>query len=918
MNILNKVTLRTLIKNKSRTIVTIIGIALSAALICSVTTAVASFYDAMIQDDIYKQGDWHQAHFMIDTESYRKVAFHEGTESALLTQELGYFARPGGSSDPDFHLLGTEGNFEVENMGIHILEGKYPASSSEIIFPSGFDEYYSIGDTITVDLCYRMADGEVVTDWRDRENEVMQYRETRTYTVVGFWDYTYWANYVLYSPTHTGFSAITLMDEGMSDDYYYNVYFKLKNPADAWSIEKDFDVNVYFSKDITTRIWQTNDHLLTLLGARNSDPINFVIYGISALAVLLVVFGSVSLIYNAFSISVSERTKQFGLLSSVGATKKQLRRTVLFEAFAVCVVGVPVGIGLGVGLVALGLTFLGSLFTAMGLHNSAVSLSVNPWALIIAAVIALLTALISAWIPSKRATGISAIEAIRQNKDISDKPVKVSKLTGRLFGLSGILASKYYKRSKKRYRATETSLVISIVLFVTAYAFGEYFLAAMFYNSNNYGYDLRSLFDDQMYSDSFTPDTLLEEYRQAEGITGAAYTNYGDPGYMAGRGSSNVITVGIKREYLTSTAIERETAIDFIYRNTEVQGDILYTGANITFVDDGTFKELLAEYGLNESEFMNTEKPLAVVLDGNRSYVDGRYIETRVLNNDRAEIIAYEYDVPEGMMINWDGIRFDEEGNYYVSFISQEALNEAAEGAAANTGASSEVMADKLTLNVGKVIYERPFFIDTSYASVNIIYPMSLAGDICAKWEGMTVHQYLILCDDYEKGYETVETINASHGSYSYIENYAGQQAEIRNTIKAVQGVAYAFVAMITLISIANVFNTINTNVNLRRREFAMLKSIGMTNGGLNGMMNFECLLYGSRAILYGLPVALAIVLAIYFVMSAGFDMPLYIPWAAIAIAVLGVFAVVFATMLYTMHNIKRANPIDELKNENI
>lgn len=113
-------------------------------------------------------------------------------------------------------------------------------------------------------------------------------------------------------------------------------------------------------------------------------------------------------------------------------------------------------------------------------------------------------------------------------------------------------------------------------------------------------------------------------------------------------------------------------------------------------------------------------------------------------------------------------------------------------------------------------------------------------------------------------------------------------------------------------------FNTISTNISLRRREFAMLKSVGMTKKGFMRMMNFECLLYGSRALLFGLPVSFIVTFLIYLSVNEGYETGFCLPWGAVGIAVLSVFAVVFVTMMYSMRKIKKDNPIDALKNENL
>lgn len=912
MNILNKVTLKTLLENRTRTIVTIIGIMLASALICGVTTFVSSFYDTLIGNAKYEQGDYHKFFYRQDKDFYEQIAGNERVDTAAFIQELGYFPLPD-SSRMYFYLIGTDGNFDEKNMAIHVSEGKYPSSTNEIMFPNIYSEEYSIGDTVTIDIGERWYDGKPVeqlssefeADQYIMEGEELRTTETRTYTVSGFYNFNNWYASTLCMHASMGWPAVTLADKGMPEGYTYDVFVKLKNPADA--------LNFYENALYSGR----NDTLLTYMGVTPFDALNFTIWGFSALVIVIVMVGSVSLIYNAFAISVSERTKQFGLLSSVGATKKQLRRTVLFEAFVVSVIGIPLGAVMGIGIVALALVFMGDLFDSMAL-SVPVELRVSMLALVIGMGVSLLTVLISAWIPSKRATMITAIEAIRQNKDITAAPVKTSKLTAKLFGLPGVLAAKYYKRSKKRYKATVVSLFISIVLFISTSAFGDYFVDAIFYNSDIYNYDLEAHTSSEAFNESFTPDMLLEEYKKAEGVTAAAYAAWGDPSEDANGGSSGGVMVGIDKSYITSAAIERGRVSDKVWGTSDgVKSDsIRFISANITFVEDGAFKELLAQYGLSEAEFINPDKPLAVVLDGNRMYDSdtGRYLETRVLNSDRAEIIAYAYDVPREEGFTEYDWRNDKDGNYYISVIDTDRNH--------NSGVVSEnsyeIMAEKVTMNVGKVIYELPYFINVRFADLNVIYPISLIGKVCPKWEGMYPHYYLICSDNHAVTFQAIEAINESHGIYASINDYAERVEGARGVINTVQTAVYVFIGIIALISVANVFNTISTNIGLRRREFAMLKSVGMTSGGFNRMMIYESILYGVKSLLYGLPVAVVITLVIHFVIGCEFDMGLRMPWGAMGITMLSVFTAVVITMMYALRKVKKANPIDELKNENI
>jgi putative ABC transport system permease protein len=142
---------------------------------------------------------------------------------------------------------------------------------------------------------------------------------------------------------------------------------------------------------------------------------------------------------------------------------------------------------------------------------------------------------------------------------------------------------------------------------------------------------------------------------------------------------------------------------------------------------------------------------------------------------------------------------------------------------------------------------------------------------------------------------------------------------QFRSLTFVVDVFTYVFVIMISLIAVANVFNTISTNIRLRKRELAMLRSIGMSERDFNKMMNFECVFYGMRTLLFGVPIATICSWLIYEgVMSAekmdNFD---YIfPWGSMTISVFSVLFIVFITMLYAICKIKKENIIDALRDD--
>ncbi|NRU22865.1 ABC transporter permease [Clostridium beijerinckii] len=126
----------------------------------------------------------------------------------------------------------------------------------------------------------------------------------------------------------------------------------------------------------------------------------------------------------------------------------------------------------------------------------------------------------------------------------------------------------------------------------------------------------------------------------------------------------------------------------------------------------------------------------------------------------------------------------------------------------------------------------------------------------------------------------------------------------------------YGFIALITAICVANILNTISTSVALRKREFAMLKSVGMTPKSFNKMINYESIFYGIKSLAYGLPVSIGIMYLIHRIIMGKFDFNFILPWVSILSAVVSVFIIVGVAMLYSSSRVKRENIIDALKSE--
>ena len=908
MNVFSKVTLESLKKNRTRTVVTIIGIMLSAAMICASTTLVSSMQNFVLRCEIYRSGDWHGAVYDAAYKDYEDIRDSGKVSSAAYAQVLGY-AKIGSANEykPYLYVLGGDaasGYFET--MPVHLILGTLPKDPTEIILPehltSNGKVNYTLGDTVTLEVGDRMLDGKRLgqdtpiyaydseTHTEVMSGEGLENTEPRTYTVVGIYERPTFEDY-----SAPGYTALTAADTKSADQSPIHCYFKLHKPAGVYDFMKEMGYTQEYRYAYNTKV-------LLYSGTAPFDSFLTAFYSLAAIIIALIVFGSVSLIYNAFSISVSERTRQFGLLSSVGATRKQLRRMVLFEALAVSIVGIPLGILVGIGGIGITLLLIGDKFFSIVRVDIPMRLCVSWQAVVIAAVIALVTVLISAWIPSKRATRVSAVEAIRQSMDIkvSGRPVRTSKLSYKLFGLPGVLAGKHYKRNRKKYRTTVVSLFMSIVLFVSAAAFTDYMMESAEGGLASDQFDLIYAAESDA-SAAMMPDALLELLFSEQNVTGGTYTK------------KQFLQGDISREYVTAMFADRFS--NFGMESEDRAPKELGISGYLYFVADAEFNRLLEKYDLKEADYYDRDNPLGIALDRNIE-LDRRlekYVTLDTLKGDVCVIEGLYYVEIDGYYRK--DSRIDENGNKVVLYQNRDNESDIIE-------LPYEESFAKYTLRSEKTIEEAPFFVSRSTpVAINMIYPYSMLESVVpeAALNQFRNTEYFLTSSNHAASFENLATTLTENGlSSRQLFDYAANAETNRNVVTIIRVFAYGFIVLISLIAAANVFNTISTNISLRRREFAMLKSVGMTQKGFRRMMNCECLLYGSKALLLGLPVSCGITYLIYRAVTTAYETSFHLPWAAIGIAVLSVFLVVFATMMYSMSKVKKDNPIDALKNENL
>lgn len=897
MNIFNRFTLRTLQKNKIRTFVTIVGIALSVAMFTSVTSIIVSFQHYLMNMEIVRDGAWEGRMMGTDKKCIDNISSDKRVKSLTEMENLGY-ARVKDSQNQDKPYIMVEAIDDTftSYSPVTLVKGRMPKNSTEIVL-SRHLEYnggmkFKIGDVLKLGIgrrYYALRKGEDTTEltvndpYQDGETWKEEYQ--KTYTVVGICDRP-----VLEDYSAAGYTAFTR--KGNDKPISYDAFLKFHQPGKSHEI---------MGKYAKTGAYTTHEDLLRFEGNSTNDRYNQVLYSMGAILIVIIMIGAISLIYSAFSISLGERTKQMGLLKSIGATKKQIRHSVVFEACVLCVAGIPLGIVAGLGGIGITLHGISGLVNKLWADGETVSLHlVVTWqAILIAVVVSFVTVLISAMIPAARAVRIPAIQAIRQSGDIRIRAEKVrtSGLVYRLFGFSGMLAGKNFKRNRKKYRTTVFSLFISIVLFVSATSFSGY----MKMSTGGLGAE-------EEYDVSCYVTNKKDNARKDEKIAGD----------MCGFGSIDSVSyrkegyyeMEIPQEYVSREYLEYLEGINPV--RIDRKKKTVTISVQLELLDDKAYKSYLEKKGLSVPYYMDKNSLNALVWDGFSMYSDEKITSMDMLRKSGIDaqlllpkyIKGYYYSNPE-------------DGNcvYMKDDSDKEKKIAKDEAAAVYKVHIAKRMTDAPPAGIENSRWNEQITVLLPYASVKT---GALAGlDSPTGYTHFTImaEQHEKACTDLSNYFEN----QLSDGeAVSSIMDRAANRDSNQAMIIVIDVFSYGFIILISLISVANVFNTISTNILLRRQEFAMLKSVGMTQKGFRRMMNYECMLYGFKGLAYGLPVSAGLSYLMYKAVGSGMEQTYLFPWQGMIISTVSVFVVVFITMIYAMNKIRRDNTLEALRNENL
>lgn len=845
MNILNKVTKEYLKMNKKRTLVTIIGVILTGAMISGVATLATSFQNFLVETQKQDSGNWEARFNSIRYENVKYIEDNNNYENVFLTQII-HESKDLKDQNSDMHLqlMGYEKS-AIENMNIQIKEGNYATNSSEILVPTRYMKQYSdlkIGDMI--------------------ELNINDQSDTAMFKIVGTTD-----NSRLVKSDKFIF-VTTLNKDNLKSDSLINISFSAKNPKK--DIYKNIDETVsslklFNSEEEKENGIVYNNGLLIYEGVNNEDGFNSMLIGVCGILVLVIAIGSIIVIYNSFAISVSERKKQFGMLASIGATKKQIKKMVLYEGAIIGLIGIP--LGLLSGILGIGATLkvvdnlISPLFNGSGL-DAHFELIISYPSLLIAIALIAITIYLSVFIPAHKASKISPIEAIRGSGDvkIKAKKVKTPKFLRKIYGIEGDMALKNLKRSRKRYRTTVISLTISIVLFLTFNGFVTYMFQGFnaVYTTVPYDYQL----------------AIVSENDEKAIISDIKASNCADKvvGSKMFFGSIDLNDNNIDSNF--KKMIPKNNAMKTSYNYKDGAGSVQ---TYILALDETEYNKYLKQVGLEKLE----DNSCILI-----NYVDGIYAY-------KAQFNLFNYK---------ENDKFDISIGNYNDTISKKELTIAKVTDIGPYGVP-------LISGAGIIVTN-----ENTYAELYNIY--NKANNIETNQQESSI---MIETENVETLENTIDTIMRKYPNTMYSGYSIKEQMEAMNNLKLIiQIFLYGFIVLISLIGISNIFNTITTNVNLRKREFANLKSIGMTDKAFNKMMNLECLFYGSKALLFGLPIGCVMCYLLSKAFSGEIMFMFRIPWSSIAIVIVAVYLIVFMTMKYAKNKIKKDNIVDVLRDDNI
>lgn len=640
-----------------------------------------------------------------------------------------------------------------------------------------------------------------------------------------------------------GYMAYTKLETTPDVAKKTQIALLFKNSSQVYSIYQDMQ-NTLENTSILV-----NNELLKFEGVMKQDSTNMTLYAMAGMVIAIIVFTSIFVIRNSFSISISERLKQYGMLASMGATSKQIKKNVLFEAGILAIIAIPLGVLFGILAINITLMVVNPLLQSAHLFSYFdLTLSISWEAIAITVVVSAITILLSALSPARKAAKISPMEAIRETTTIhiGHQKLRTWKITQKLFGIEGEIASKNLKRSRKKYRTTIFSIFLSIVLFISTSSIISYGfkLSQVEYEKMEYNIMTR------LSSSSRDRVGQLEYFNQIAKLDGVK--------------QAAILKVAFAKIPSTYLSSQSRRYNDYI---NEQEDNTVYI--SLVAIGETAYQKYIQELGVD----IQKAKTQGILLDNRIDIVpvDGQ--------RKRVEYRALDIQVSDKIPCQIDK---EEEGK-----------------------------SQKEDITILKITDKTPMYIPMQDDIATILISDEMMEHYDYKMDGI----YLDTIDPNTVE-ENIKKIDESEEPIIY--NFMTQQNENNSMVLIISIFLYGFIIVISLIGITNIFNTITTNMMLRSKEFAILRSIGMKDKEFKKMIRYESVLYGLKALLFGIPVGVLLSYLIYSILGNIYMTSYIFPIKEILICAIFVFCIIFMTMHYAIKKVEKQNMIETIRQENI
>ena len=948
MNLMNTLTLKNLKLNRKRTIVTIVGIILATALLSALVTLVSSFQYSMIEYQKQKDGDFHVKFSGVKMSELSEFKNNRNIESTFETMGMGFAKLDGCKNEdkPYAYVMATD-EAGFEKGCFNLIEGRMAKNEDEIVIPRHLKTNgridIKVGDEITLDIGKRYdSNTESVISENcayEHEAETLTDTVTKRYKVVGIMERP---GYGMEDYSAAGYTFVTYSDELAAIDNgtksekseadttltVYSRYTqkalrnkdavtadiigvdeKLFEKVNNSSVEMSAEESDRFLKEMENAKYDIymNRYLISYECVFPIDGSFKALFTVAAVVALIIILTSVYCIKNSFNISITEKIRQYGMLASVGATRRQIKSSVKTEAAMLGVVGIPVGTMSGI-LASLILVKVVNALSA-GWLNFALSFHTSLSALILAVILSIATIYFSATGSARRAAKVTPLEAIRNTKEIKIKSAKLKTpaIIGRIWGIGGVISYKNIKRNNKKYRTTVTSIVICSVTFIVisyfmSLAFG---MVEMSYASTDYNIGIG-----MSYKKDIDIEKLTKLVSGIEGVddylVGAGYDfDVDNPEYTKEYG-----------EYCRQLYGESEddSQMFLITVLDDKSYDKYASDAGIKNADTGAIlvnKCTFDVYNEKSSKYVKEEMELYKYKAGD-TIECGYNVYDDASSDDNAAEGDTESSTDDNNAVEGDTESGTEDNSGYVD---EETINN---GVRKTVDVTIAGVTDKVPIGYKSYSYATLLFMNQK--GFESLWADGKSNELKQRYVSYSAYVVAENADEYQDTFEKETEGNPEYSQISFSVSNLDKQMRDEKSLFTLLGVfAYGLIVVIALIGITNIINTLSTGMELRSREFATLRSIGMTDKQFVGMVRLESVFISVKALVIGVPLGILISYLLCVMMNRMDDAIIYEPpYKAIILCIVVVIMLIYAIMKLSMTKLRHNNIIETIKNENL